>query len=362
MRYYSSTAVQTTLSTSVSSSATTITVEAVTGFPVNFPYTLILDLGTTSEEIVDVTNSSGNALTVTRGVDGTSAVSHSVGGSVVHGVSARDLRESQEHIAASQGVHGLPGTSNVVGTDATQTLSNKTIEDSTISDPSLVGGSWTNPSLVAPTIADFTNAQHDHSAATKGGAIPESSVTGLTTDLATIQADVTSLDGRADTLEAQGKGLLAAVQCYTVWPNGVPDGTIANLTIVGGGTSSQQTIPMEITQTLDPGRCYKITGFLDTIDTDKAGTGFRMWIKRVPSGGDVLNGTTVSVAYGSCQSATFGTANAFEMAGYVSGITGATTFALMMERFSGDGLLRTGGHYWFAVEDVGPAGALTSVD
>lgn len=54
----------------------------------SYPYTLVLDEGTATEELVSVTAAVGTTLTVVRGVDGTSAASHSAGSSVRHAVSA----------------------------------------------------------------------------------------------------------------------------------------------------------------------------------------------------------------------------------------------------------------------------------
>jgi len=97
-RYYSSTAVATTLSASANNSTTSITVTALSGFPVSTPWTAILDADTASEEVVTVTGVSGTTLTVTRGVDGTSAVSHAAGAVFRHGVSARDFDETNSHV------------------------------------------------------------------------------------------------------------------------------------------------------------------------------------------------------------------------------------------------------------------------
>ena len=97
-RYYSSTAVATTLSASANNSTTSITVTALSGFPVSTPWTAILDADTASEEVVTVTGVSGTTLTVTRGVDGTSAVSHAAGAVFRHGVSARDFDEANDHV------------------------------------------------------------------------------------------------------------------------------------------------------------------------------------------------------------------------------------------------------------------------
>lgn len=92
-RYYSSTAQRTTLTASLDSSATTVDVASVTGFPASFPYTLILDQDTVNEEVITVTSRSGLTLTVTRASDGTTGVAHANGAAVNHGVSARDFDE-----------------------------------------------------------------------------------------------------------------------------------------------------------------------------------------------------------------------------------------------------------------------------
>lgn len=109
MRYFSSTAVRTSLTADVTSSQTTFAVAAVAGFPAQFPYTLIVDQNTVNEELVEVTGRSGTTLTIVRGVDGTTAVAHASGAVVEHGVSARDYAEAQSHIAAATGVHGVAG-------------------------------------------------------------------------------------------------------------------------------------------------------------------------------------------------------------------------------------------------------------
>ena len=97
-RYYSSTAAKTTLTASITSGATSLTVVALSGYPSQFPYTLILDADTINEEVVTVTAAAGTTLTVTRGQDGTTAVAHASGATVQHGVSARDYNEVNQFL------------------------------------------------------------------------------------------------------------------------------------------------------------------------------------------------------------------------------------------------------------------------
>ena len=158
-RYYSSIAVETALSSSIPAQAqgaanTSFIVATVSGFPSNYPYTLIVDPDTSKEEVVTVTAGSGTTLSVIRGEDNTQGVAHSAGAVVRHGVSGRDFRESENHIAArgydidqtildaadQTHVHGIAtGDGVIVGTLKTQTLTNKTLTSPTITNPSISG-------------------------------------------------------------------------------------------------------------------------------------------------------------------------------------------------------------------------------
>jgi len=244
-RYYSSTAVAATLSASLTSSATTIAISAVTGWPTTYPFTAIIGEDTNKEEIVTVSGVAGTTLTIARGVGGTTGQAHDAGETIRHGIYAQDFEDGSAHYAASTAVHGVAGsvvgttdtqtltnktivgTSNtlsaipsasvtgvdthiaatvvhgatgaVVGTTNTQTLTNKTISGasntlSAIPSASVTGldthtastaahgatgavvgttntQTLTNKTLTTPTVSDFTNAQHDHSATNAGGAI-----------------------------------------------------------------------------------------------------------------------------------------------------------------------------------------------
>ena len=148
-RYYSSTAAKTTLSSSIDSSTTSnsITLAAASGLPSQYPFTLILEKDTANEEIVEVTGKVGTAYTVTRGIDGSTSKSHSVGAAVEHGVSARDFSDSRSH-EASTNAHGITG--DVVGTGGAQTLTSKTLTTATLGSD-LAAGGYKITGLATPT-------------------------------------------------------------------------------------------------------------------------------------------------------------------------------------------------------------------
>lgn len=175
-RYYSATAVETTITAAIPSASqgdsyTSFVVASTSGFAASFPYTLLVDPDTNKEEVVTVTAGTGTTLTVTRGQDGTQAVAHSAGATVRHGVSARDFRELQTHIAArgydadsgimtniETHVHGLgSGDGSVVGTTKAQTLSNKTLSGTiTSSAATFTGGTFSSGTITSATITSAT--------------------------------------------------------------------------------------------------------------------------------------------------------------------------------------------------------------
>jgi len=186
-RNFSATAIETTLVNSISSAATgdtttSVSVVSVSGYPAA-PFTLILAPDTNKEEVVTCISVVGTTLQIIRGQDSTLAVSHTAGTSVRHGVSGRDFREEQTHIAArgydadtailtnagQTHVHGLQtGDGSVVGSDQLVTLTRKTLTTPTINGATLTGTITSTASIVvsgAGTITGLSSAGMSSSSA-----------------------------------------------------------------------------------------------------------------------------------------------------------------------------------------------------
>ena len=157
-RYYSAIAQDTTVTSGITSSSTTVTVAATTGYPTNYPFALALDYGSALEEIVDVTGVSGLTLTITRAVNGTTAVAHAAGTTVRHVITARDLTDAQTHYntALSAGAHGVTGAlATFLGSPTSANLAS-VVTDETGSGALVFG---TSPALTTPKIQIGFNAQ-----------------------------------------------------------------------------------------------------------------------------------------------------------------------------------------------------------
>lgn len=113
--YYSTVAVQTTLTSGISDSATSMDVGSTTGFPGSFPYYLALEFGENAQEVIEVTNAVGLTLTITRGASGTSAAAHSSGASVIH-VAPSDFFNTASQISNDAEIVALASVTSAADT------------------------------------------------------------------------------------------------------------------------------------------------------------------------------------------------------------------------------------------------------
>lgn len=182
-RKYTSTASSTTLSSSLGDGISDVTMyvpnAAAATFPQAYPYTLVVDVDTASEEIVNVTSAMDGTLTIERGQDGTERQAHDAGAVVRHMITARDLREPQDHIDLTANVHGVSGS--VVGTSGEQALTQKTISGATNTFVAIPQSAVTN--LVSNLADKASNA----------------SVTAVSDSLTAHSADTTDVHGIANT-------------------------------------------------------------------------------------------------------------------------------------------------------------------
>jgi len=123
-RYYSAIAQDTTLTSNITNSSTSMIVGATVGYPPT-PFVLAVDFNAASEELVLVTNTSGTTLSITRGFNGSTPVSHNTGAAIRHVITAADLTDAQTHYdtALTAGAHGVTGAlASFLGTPTSANL------------------------------------------------------------------------------------------------------------------------------------------------------------------------------------------------------------------------------------------------
>jgi len=169
-RQYSSISVETTLASSVNTTATTITLATgsatalmggitLAGGNVDI-FTVALDVDTVNEEIVFVTQVSGDTLTVSRGQAGTgtagvSGIAHTAGASVKHVLTSSDLIFFRNSTSPATSYTFTGSTSGTTTVQATAVAGTTTLTLPAATD-TLVGKATTdiltNKTLTSPTI------------------------------------------------------------------------------------------------------------------------------------------------------------------------------------------------------------------
>ena len=241
-RKYSSRSQQTTLSSALNSTDTSMTVVSASTLlggvspSAGQTFTVVIDPDTALEEIVDISNyTSGNTVTITRGVENAGTGSaHSAGAVVRHMAVGRDFREANLHIEASAAyndgtgthtVHGVSGS--VVGTTDTQTLTNKTLTSPTITGTGAIAGTFTGN-----LTGNVTGSVSGNAGTVTNGVYTTDTGTVTSTMIANgtiVDADINSSAAIAKT-KISGTAITAA-DTGTVTSTMILDGTIVNADI-----------------------------------------------------------------------------------------------------------------------------------
>jgi len=175
-RKYLSTSQETTLTSAMNSSQTTMVVNSAAGLlgsitpAAGETFTVVIDPDTSLEEIVDVVAPSSpgsNTLTIVRPIDGTAAIAHSAGAKVRHMAIGRDFREANVHQESNLTAHAATTSAQLASVISDETGTGSLVFN-------------TNPTIVTPTIASFANATHNHTNAAGGGTLTSAAVSDFT--------------------------------------------------------------------------------------------------------------------------------------------------------------------------------------
>jgi hypothetical protein len=233
VRKYSSISQETTLTSALNSSATTMVVGSATALlsgislSAGETFTVVIDPDTALEEIVDViapSSTSSNTLTVVREVDSTAAISHSAGAKVRHMAIGRDFRDANNHINNETTAHGLT-IANVLETTDTNMITTAMLQSNAVTTAKI-----TDANVTTAKIADsnVTTAKIADSAITSAKIADGTIVAGDIADGAITSAKI--LDGTI----ATGDIADAAITTAKIAAGAVATVDIADLAVTTG--------------------------------------------------------------------------------------------------------------------------------
>ena len=246
VRNYSSISQETSLTSALNSSATTMVVGSASALlggvtiASGQTFTVVIDPDTALEEIVDViypSSSASNTLTIQRAVEsGSSAIAHSAGAKVRHMGIGRDFREANSHIENTTTAHGIT-LANLVKTTDTGTvtstmIANGTIATADIADSAISTAKVADSAITSAKIADLTIATGDiaDSAITSGKIATGAVGTVKIDDLSITEAKIVSSAVTATKI-ATDAVITAKIQDGAVTSAKIADGTIVNADI-----------------------------------------------------------------------------------------------------------------------------------
>ena len=254
-RKYSSRSQKTTLASSINSGSNSITVVSATALlggvtiAAGETFTVVIDPDTALEEIVDIYKAdgnpvSGNILSISRNIDGSSAQAHSAGAEVRHMAVGRDYREANQHIENTTTAHGITLANIVLDTETnvitTAMLQNNAVTTAKITDANVTTAKIADSAITSAKIADLTIATGDiaDSAITSGkiatGAVGTTKIDDLSVTEAKITSNAVSVAKIVDGAVTTPKILDANVTTAKIADSAVTSAKIADGTIVAG--------------------------------------------------------------------------------------------------------------------------------
>jgi hypothetical protein len=270
VRRYSSISQETSLTSALNSTATTMVVNSAAVLGGITPaagerFTLVIDPDTALEEIVYATSPSSpssTTITIIRGVDGTgtegvSGVAHSAGAKVRHMAIGVDFREANNHIKNETTAHGLTIANVLETTDTnmitTAMLQSNSVTTAKITDANVTTAKIADSAITSAKIADGTIATADiaDSAITTAkiananvttAKIEESAVTNSRIAADAVTADKIANDAVGTTEIADLAVTTAKVADSAITSAKIADGTIVAGDIADGAVTSAKIL------------------------------------------------------------------------------------------------------------------------